>query len=544
MAPTTLWGYNASYPGPTLSVRSGELIAVKWINNLVDDSGTPLSPLLPQDTTIHGAGAAVPAVRTVVHVHGANVSADSDGYPEYWFTADPGAPANGIGGPAGNQVQYTYPNSQPAGTLWYHDHALGITRTNVYAGMAGFYLIGDDAEEALNLPSGEYEVPLLIQDRSFYENGQLFYPRGPGDLTDPLQSDPLEGLPEAFPSQFSVVPHFFGNTNLVNGVVWPYMNVEPRKYRLRLLNGSNSRFYQLRLDDDAGGPSVFHQIGTDGGLLPARIDVDELLLGPAERADVIVDFTGYQAGDEILLRNFGPDSPFESVGVGPPADPATTGQVMKFHVVPLTQPDISSLPERLVDVPRLNEEAAVVVRQLTLDREIDDYGRPKLLLNGANWEAPITETPTRGSVEIWEIENFTEAAHPIHLHLTQFQLLDRTLRGAEPQPPAENELGWHDTIVVNRREKVRVIAAFGDFTGLYVWHCHILEHEDHEMMRPFEVVPEPGTALLLALGMLAAASRRRTACRELVGPPVGLGCQARRRRRGCREGGAGRLVVP
>ena len=513
---TTLWGFNTSYPGPTLSVRSDELIKVNWVNSLIDATGAPLPPLLPQDTTIHGAGANFPAVRTVTHLHGANVSAASDGYPEYWYTADPNAAANGMGGPAGNQVEYTYPNPQPATTLWYHDHALGNTRTNVYAGMVGFYLIRDDAEDALNLPSGDYEIPLLIQDKSFYEDGQLFYPRGPGDLTEPPQPDPLAGLPPNFPSSYSVVPNFFGNTNLVNGKVWPYMNVEPRKYRLRLLNGSNSRFYQLQLDDGSGGSTLFHQIGSDGGLLPARVDLNEILLAPAERADVIVDFSNFAPGEEVFLRNFGPDGPFQSLGAGPPANPDTTGQVMKFNVMRLTQPDTSSLPDLLVDVPRILEDDAVITRQLTLNQTIDEFGRPKLLLDGAIWEDPITETPELHSIEIWEIENFTPNAHPIHLHLVQFQLLDRTLRGGSPVPPAENELGWKDTIIVNRREKVRVIAAFEDFAGLYVWHCHILEHEDHEMMRPYLVVPEPQSGMLLVLAMLLASRRSASKSHRLT----------------------------
>lgn len=491
LPPTTVWGYNGAYPGPTFDVQRGEAIKVNWVNNLVDGGGAALPHLLPVDTTVHGAGTEFPEVRTVAHLHGGVVEPQSDGFPEHWFTADPNALENGMGGPAGNSALYTYHNDQPASTLWYHDHGMGITRLNVYAGLAGFYLVRDDQEAALNLPSGEYEVPLVIQDRSFYEDGQLFYPRGPGDLTNPGGADPLSGLPPEFDSDASVVPHYYGNTNLVNGAVWPVMDVEPRKYRLRFLNGSNSRFYDLQLDTGAD-PLPFHQIGSDGGLLEAPTIRDQMLMAPAERADVIVDFSSLGPDDEVILRNLGPDGPFEYPGATyTPADPNTTGQVMKFHVVESTGTDTSSLPSSLVSVPRIPESEAVATRQLSLVEDVDEFGRPKLLLNGAKWTDPTTELPLKGTTEIWEITNSTTDSHPIHLHLVQFQVLDRVSRQLGEIPLEDHELGWKDTVKVNRRETVRVIARFQDFEGLYVWHCHILEHEDHEMMRRYEVVPGP-----------------------------------------------------
>ena len=374
---------------------------------------------------------------------------------------------------------------------------MGITRLNVYAGLAGFYILRDDEEAALNLPSGNYEVPLVIQDRSFYADGQLFYPRGPGDLTEPGGSDPLAGLPPEFTGAASVVPHFFGDVNLVNGKVWPVMDVEPRKYRLRFLNGANSRFYDLQLDAGAAGILDFHQIGSDGGLLEAPTSRSQVLMGPADRVDSIVDFSSLSVGDEVILRNFGPDGPFESPAMAhAPADPNTTGQVMKFRVVAPTRPDTSSLPASLVSVPRISESEAVVTRQLSLVDDVDEYGRPKLLLDGAKWTDPTTELPLKNTTEIWEITNSSPGSHPIHLHLVQFQVLDRFARPAGGGDPVEvpleaHELGWKDTFKVNRRETVRVIARFEDFDGLYVWHCHILEHEDHEMMRRYEVVPGP-----------------------------------------------------
>lgn len=497
LAPTTVWGYNGTYPGPTFEVERDDPIKVNWINSLVDGGGVPLPHLLPYDDTVHGAESTLPQARTVVHLHGGVVEPESDGFPEHWFSADPTAPANGMGGPAGNSALYTYHNGQPSSTLWYHDHGMGITRLNVYAGLAGFYILRDAEEASLNLPSGDYEVPIVIQDRSFYDDGQWFYPRGPGDLTDPGGPDPLAGLPPEFTGTASVVPHFFGDTNLVNGKVWPVMDVEPRKYRLRFLNGANSRFYDLQLDAGAAGTLPFHQIGSDGGLLEATTTRSQVLMGPADRVDSIVDFSGLSEGDEVFLRNFGPDGPFESPTVGhTPADPNTTGQVMKFRVVAPIGPDTSSLPTSLVSVPRIPESEAIATRQLSLVDEVDEYGRPKLLLNGAKWTDPTTELPLKGTTEIWEITNSSPGSHPIHLHLVQFQVLDRFARPAGGGDPVEvpleaHELGWKDTFKVNRRETIRVIAKFEDFEGLYVWHCHILEHEDHEMMRRYEVVPGP-----------------------------------------------------
>ena len=213
LPPTTLWGYEASYPGPTIEVERHENVYVKWMNDLPDQH------LLPVDKTVHGASITEPEVRTVVHLHEAVTPPDSDGYPEAWFTRNFQKT-----GPLFVQEVYHYPNDQRAATLWYHDHALGITRLNVYAGLAGFYILRDKEEKALNLPEGDFEVSLVIQDRAFNEDGSLFYPQQP------------EPAPLSVPNP-SVVPEFFGDTILVNGKVWPYLEVEPRKYRFRLLNG-------------------------------------------------------------------------------------------------------------------------------------------------------------------------------------------------------------------------------------------------------------------------------------------------------------------
>lgn len=494
---TTLWGYNNSYPGPLFNVQAGQTIKVRWTNNLVDGQGQPLEHILPYDTTLHGAGggvhgvgSTVPESRTVTHLHGGITPAGSDGYPEHWFTGDPNAAANGLGGPAGNSLVTTYPNVQRAAEIWYHDHAMAATRLNVYAGMAGFYTIRDAQESALNLPSGAYEIPMVIQDRSFRTNGQLFYPSGPGDMGDGMNHG---SLPPNFPSDASVVQHFHGNTNLVNGVVWPFMEVEPRKYRLRLLNGANARYYDLRLEDASQNAVTMSQIGTDVGFLENRVDRSSVLLGPADRADVIVDFSQYAVGSELLLKNLGPDGPF-GLQQGAAANPNTTGQVMKFKIKPLSAPDTSSLPAALPAIEHLNPAESVTTRILTLRQGADEYGRPKLLLNGKSWADAMTEMVQLNSVEIWEFQNQTLDAHPMHLHLGHFQILERRSRVTQQVIPAEpQDTAWEDTFTVNARENVKIIMRFDEYAGRYVWHCHILEHEDHEMMRPLGVLPElPG----------------------------------------------------
>jgi spore coat protein A len=454
--PTLLWGYNGTYPGPTIEAKVGQRAVVKWINNL------PTTHLLPIDYTLHGAQPPSPDVRNVVHLHGGHVPPESDGFPEDWFTP-------------GDSATYDYPNRQRPTMLWYHDHALGITRLNVYAGLAGLWFLRDSFERTLPIPKGEFEIPLVIQDRSFNSDGSLFYPdKG---ITHPVW-----------------VPEFFGDTILVNGKVWPYLDVEPRKYRFRILNGSQARFYRISLSSD----QPFYQIGTEGGLLTRPIMVNHILLAPAERVDVIVDFSRH-AGDVITMTN-NAAAPYPS---GDPVDPNTTGQVIQFRVNKrLSSQDIRGLPQVLSPVTALLPQSAVKVRNLALQEVVDDNGNPMMLmLNAMMWDDPITEKPKLGTTEIWRFINTTMDTHPMHLHLVQFQVLDRQpfnvelykatgilkLRGLPMKPPAE-EAGWKDTVRANPGEVTRIIARFEDYTGKYVWHCHILEHEDNDMMRPFEVV--------------------------------------------------------
>lgn len=462
---TTVWGYNGRYPGPTFEVQQNRPILVRYRNEL------PTTHLLPVDTTVHGAEPFRPRVRNVVHLHGGHTAPEFDGDPDAWFT--PGLKQTG---PLFKTNLFEYRNRQPATTLWYHDHAMGITRLNVYAGLAGFYLIRSRKEKRLNLPAGRFEVPLVIQDRTFGQDASLSYPA-------------------------NIVPEFFGNTILVNGKLWPFLEVEPRRYRFRFLNGSNARFYNLRLDPHL----PLFQIGTDGGFLERPVKRSSILLAPAERADVIVDFAGCQGGT-FTLTNDAP-APFPA-GEAPDSH---TGVIMQFRVVkPLSRRDSSTIPTRLVPVPRLRPNQAVRERDLTLNEETDDMGRVLPLLGirdisgcpkPLTWGDSTTEQPRLNTREIWNLINVTGDTHPIHLHLVHFQILDRrpfdvarlqqtgelVFTGAAI-PPRSNERGLKDTVRADPGMVTTIIARFGDFSGPFVWHCHILEHEDHEMMRRYEVV--------------------------------------------------------
>jgi spore coat protein A, manganese oxidase len=487
LPPTTLWGYNGSWPGPTIEAQSGQALNINWISKL------PTTHLLPIDHSIHGAESSLPAVRNVAHLHGACVLPDDDGYPEAWFTA------HGEHGPKFNPRPSHYPNCQPSTSLWYHDHCLGITRLNVYAGLSGFYLIRDEAEAALHLPEGEFEIPLMLQDRLFHHDGSLFYPKV------------VNG-----PSEHPIwIQEFFGDINCVNGMAMPFLEVEPRKYRFRILNASNSRFYHLRLfNSDPTGkvtnqsfdvPS-FQQIGTDGGLLPAPLELHYLLIAPAERFDIVIDFSGHE-GECFSLINDAP-APYTMGGQYLPED------VMLFKVTkPLSGKDTSSVPETLVPFEPLSPTFETRERMLLVsekERPSDGYVIIGLLGN-ARWHEPITEDPKAGSTEIWSFVNITSDVHPLHVHLVQFQVLNRQAFDVQtyqqtgkivftgkPMAPERNERPAHkDTIKSYPGYVTRVIQRFDLPQGapvipgqelLYVWHCHILEHEDNEMMRPYKVI--------------------------------------------------------
>jgi spore coat protein A, manganese oxidase len=568
MPATTVWSYGSTnhpdtfnYPAFTIEAKYNRPVRVKWINDLKDASGNFLPHILPVDPTLHWANppggaagrdmrpsfASTPGpyagpVPIVTHLHGGHTAQESDGYAEAWYLPA----ANNIPGEFATDgtwyeffktefsnkfgeiwepgtATFQYQNKQRAGTFWYHDHTLGMTRLNVYAGPAGFYLLrrgpGDLPDPVLPGPApgvgadpfGKfYEIPIAIQDRSFNADGSLFYP----DSREFF--DQFEG-PYIPDSDVSPIwnPEFFGDTMVVNGRTWPHLEIEPRRYRFRVLNGCNSRFLILKTVADplAVRPAEpvlpFWQIGTEGGFLPAPVMLDQLLMSPSERADVIVDFTNFPVGTELYLINEGPDEPF---GGGSPetdfpaADSETTGQVLKFVVVPLASADHSQDPARLTLPAFKPLGPATNTRQVSLNEEpskfpgfdgpveaelgtLDDAGNPVHL----GWDKPITENPALGSIEIWEIYNFTEDAHPIHIHEVQFQVVNRQPFGdGDARPPESWETGFKDSVIAYPGEITRVKALF-DLPGLYVWHCHIVEHEDNEMMRPYFIGPNPPT---------------------------------------------------
>jgi len=574
---TTVWSYGArnapasfNYPAFTIEARWRRPVRVKWINDLVDENGNYLPHLLPVDQTVHWAnppgGVAgrdgrgtdqapyAGPVPIVTHLHGGHSTQESDGYPEAWFLPA----ANNI--PAGfarvgsfyapfrqlaeasfgqqwtpGSAVFQYDNDQAAATLWYHDHTLGMTRSNVYAGPAGFYLVrggpGDAVGGTLPGPAPQlgdppgtryYEIPIAIQDRSFNMDGSLFYP-GDRAFFEGLEPSQLQipFIPDAAcdgPSDISPIfnPEFFGNTIVVNGRTWPFLEVEQRRYRFRFLNGCNSRFLILKLSNEL----PFWQIGAEGGFLPAPVELEQLLMGPAERADVIVDFTNVSVGTEIILRNLGPDEPFgggEPPGDFDSADPETTGQVMQLRVVAASGVDTSTPPNQLVlpaitPLPvetntrqvSLNEEDSQTVLVSEVDGNIvldcangEPFGPRHALLgtvSGGNgvplqWDDPITENPALGATEVWEMYNFTEDAHPIHIHEVEFDVVEReSIETGETRGPESWETGRKDTVVAYPGEITRVKATY-DRPGRFVWHCHIVEHEDHEMMRPYFIGP-------------------------------------------------------
>jgi len=453
LPPSRVWGWDDGsgpvYPGPTIVARRDQTVRVTWKNDIRGPDGVPRTHhYLPVDSCLHGAE---DAAKTVVHLHGGHVAAGSDGYPEDAY-------------PPGQELVYEYPNGQQAATLWYHDHSLGLTRLNVYLGLAGTYVLHDDEEEALDLPEGEHDIPLVIQDRSFASDGTLQYPA-------------------------MWMEHFFGNAILVNGRVWPYLEVDRGKYRFRVVNGSNARVYRLALSDD----SAFEVIATDTGLLAAPVTVSSVLLGPGERVEVVIDFAGYDPATRVRLVNSAP-APFP----GSPGE-GVVPNVMQFRVGDQAG-HTDALPGALREVSSLDPDDAAAERDFELARVEDDCGGARWLINGKEWH-DITEKPQLGTVEIWRFVNRSGFTHPMHMHLVSFRILDRqefaVLDGeiqplGDPVAPPPEEDGWKDTVLVGPNQIVRVVARFEDFAGRFAYHCHTLEHEDHEMMRQFETVTTCG----------------------------------------------------
>ena len=600
---TTLWGYGAvasasrnglllhHAPSLTIEAESNRPVRVKWINDLKNANGDYLPHLLPVDPSLHWANppggvagrdsrptfTSTPErytgpVPMVTHLHGAvGVGDESDGYPEAWFLPGGNIPAGYattgtwygfFANKAATQFDvawargsatFQYPNSNRASTLWYHDHTLGMTRLNVYAGPAGFYIVrggptGDAAvidgrtgepavfpgpapSENDRFPSNKLycEIPIAIQDRSFNSDGSLFYPDS-REFFDGIVRPYVDRRHTFFAPIWN--PEFFGNMMMVNGNTWPYQVVERRRYRFRFLNGCQSRFLIL---DFGSLPGVeVWQVGNEGGFLSAPVNVsahlgNKLLMGLAERADVIVDFGNVPVGNYVL-RNVGPDEPF---GEGVPgvdfevADQTTTGQILEFRVVPALAMDATT-PPAFMDLPAIPPlPAASLTRPLALIEEagvgFDSSGAriegPSEALLGRvvgsmpqenHWMDAVTENPALGATEVWEFYNTTGDAHPMHVHGVAFEVVNRQgllldgddvatpiqLQGPE-MPPVPTESGVKDTVIAYPGQVTRIRAQFKQ-PGQAVWHCHIVEHEDNEMMRPYRVGPpqlgQPGQA--------------------------------------------------
>jgi FtsP/CotA-like multicopper oxidase with cupredoxin domain len=646
---TWLWGYQVdsrppSWPGATVEAARGTPTTITYVNNLpVAATRSHLEPTLSIDQTLHwadplNAGTSFKAyagpVPGVVHLHGAEVPQAFDGVPEAWFTPDGrrGRGYDTLNSAAANAAVYRYPNSQPATTLWFHDHTLGMTRINVFSGLSAFYLVRDSfdtgqADNPLRLPADQFEIEMMIQDRHFDTNGQLRFPDGSNTAAD-LNGGPPN--PRAHPFW---IPEHFGDAMVVNGNTWPFLNVEPRRYRFRFVNSCNARFLSMNLTEQSNVPTAtppsavpFWQIGTDGGLLdgpvklndPADPNALKLLLGPSERADVIIDFSGL-AGHRLILTNDG-IFPFPSGG---PPDPNLDGQILRIRVVnPLSSQDNSYNPATGAPLRGGANQQPAIVRlanprtgtiapgvRLSAKRQFvifeqdtfacavspESDGPLEGLLNNSKWKGlrdgtstPIpgsrqdqqgqgiwlTELPRVGSTELWELIDTTPDAHPIHIHLIQFQVLNRqsadvtnylgawaarfpggtfagqncdgtlgmvtyapgeiipgygppadyntpnpdgalggnpafgTFLNGPVQPPDANEAGWKDTFkilpgmvnrvlvrwaptetAVNGVQPGQNLFQFDPTVGPgYVWHCHILDHEDTEMMRPYSPV--------------------------------------------------------
>jgi spore coat protein A, manganese oxidase len=582
-AETTVWSYGSidhpgtvseggtfNYPAFTIEATWDKVTQVLWRNQLVDADGNFLPHLLPVDPTLHWAnppgglvgrdsrptftttpGPYTGPVPIVTHVHGAHTGEDSDGYAEAWYLPAANDIPEGFArtgtfwdyfnakyghGWEYGDTSFKYPNDQRAGTLWYHDHTLGMTRLNVYAGPAGFWLLRGGPDDVVidsrdgspailpgpapglgADPFGEFgEIPIAIQDRSFNADGSLFYPATREFF------DEFEGpfIPDS-PVSPIWNPEFFGNMMVVNGSTWPYLEVEPRRYRFRMLNGCNSRFLILQFEHP--GVEVW-QIGTEGGFLPAPVRLNDfphsgsagggatVLLGLAERADLIVDFNA-AAGTSFRLLNLGPDAPFGGGAIGldfDPSDPADTGQVMEFRVSagPVGDP---TTPVQFLQLPAITSLGpATNTQYLSLNEEAyEPADVPFAALLGQvdagtgdatplSWSDPITENPALDATEVWEMHNLTEDAHPIHIHEVQFEVVGREAIGGGPSIAGSNgplpwETGFKDTVIAYPGEITRVKAKF-DLPGFFVWHCHIVEHEDNEMMRPYHVGPIPPDA--------------------------------------------------
>ncbi|HLR86083.1 MAG TPA: multicopper oxidase family protein [Nocardioidaceae bacterium] len=431
---TPILGYDGEFPGPTIVSRSQRPTVVKHTNEL--------------------------DIPVVVHLHGGHTPPSSDGFP-IDFVMPKGTHEKPHGHAAGGDIKhghfaYEYPMRQRAATLWYHDHRMDFTGPTVYHGLAGFHLVHDDEEDALPLPKGERDIPLMIADRAFDGDGAFIYP-----ALDPTMSEE-PGVEDAY------MEGVLGDVVLVNGAPWPELEVDAARYRFRILNASNARRYRLRLDPGPSSGHAFTQIGSDGGLLARPSGHDDIITAPAERFDVVIDFSKYAVGDTITMRN--------DLGDG------STANVMRFRVTRKASDD-SEVPRELSQIEELDPGAATVTREFefTLGGPTSDHSG-MWLINGKPYDPErIDAKPRRGEIEVWRF--ITDVHHPVHVHLDPFQVTRRGGRG-----PGPYDKGWKDTVDVRPGEVVEVAIRFADYAGKYVMHCHNLEHEDMMMMSNFETL--------------------------------------------------------
>jgi spore coat protein A len=565
------------FPAPSFKGTKGRPVRVTWLNELPNERPTGFDPTIcdgmPMDC--------FPYNRIVTHLHGAHVTPDSDGYANAWYSKDFTEKGEGWEstlhyGPEGT---YYYPMDQPAATLWYHDHAMGLTHSNTNMGMAGFFPVSDSNEQCLQgigtgcskyLPTGDYELGFALQDRVFYADGQLAMPDTPiidsRDIVDPVDllnplnctytyqaddtitpndlskcantplfmKDPLDGHLIPYVAAPGIQPllassttlEFFGNLPVVNGVVNGKYNVEPRVYRMRFIGGTDSRTWIMQLKKGAD-TIPFWQIATEQGFLNNPVRRENMVLMGGERLDALVDFSGIPPGTRVIMKNIGPDDPYDGSNNQLPSELIPI--IMVFDVVSFAPDPQTGQPYPDVPAPNaslslnnvlpLTPSAGVPVRKVSLWEITDEYGRTMPTIDGRGFGGGITELVTLNSTEQWDIINTTVDAHPMHLHQVAFQLINRepievlgtdpvsgdpllnvTYAGVLPgpltapdyvgtgvlEPPAAHEAGWKDTIMCPPGKVTRVVAKF-DIPGLYVWHCHILSHEEHDMMRPFVV---------------------------------------------------------
>jgi spore coat protein A len=425
---TEIWGYDGTFPGPTIVAQSGRRVSLHLRNQL--------------------------PVPTVTHLHGGRTPPESDGYPTdlvlpagFQRPHHHDAAANVRDG----ERDYIYPNNQRAATLWYHDHRMDFTAPQVWRGLAGFYILRDDEEQRLPLPRGDKEIALLICDRSFAEDGSFQYPAIDPSLKEQagVTSDYMGGV--------------LGDVILVNGAPWPILEVADTKYRLRILNASNARRYEIALDPAPRGGLPFIQVGSDGGLLAEPVAHQTLRIAPAERFDLVVDFSKYKLGTKVTLLNAAGDG--------------TAASIMRFDVTRHERDD-SAIPGRLSSVTFEKPSDTVATRVLDFSYQGMPHG---WTINGKAFDpGRMDARPKLDSTEIWRLE--TDFSHPLHLHLVHFQVLSHSGR------PGPYDSGWKDTIDLGPGQTANILMRFSGYRGRYVFHCHNLEHEDMSMMGNFEVI--------------------------------------------------------